>query len=125
VRRAVNRCSGQEAAISLSRAKVNIELAIAPRLREVNRLATFERNIEAFIARRIRTARVEASLTQEHLAGRVEISPTRLSRIERGARAVTVAELIRFAIALRRPLAYFTYPSDDETVGTGWEPVKV
>lgn len=83
----------------------------------------FAEEVDAFVGRRIRAARGLAGLTQKRLADTVGLTQTQLSRVERGLRPLAVAEVIRLAIQLRRPVSFFVEPPDPEVVRTGWEPV--
>lgn len=56
---------------------------------------------------RIAQARSDLDITQEHLANRVGIERTALSRIEKGERKVSAVELVNLAAALDVPLAWF------------------
>lgn len=59
------------------------------------------------LGERIAAARNDLDLTQEHLANRVGIERTALSRIEKGERKVSAMELIALASALEVPIAWF------------------
>lgn len=56
---------------------------------------------------RIAWARGDLNITQEHLANRVGLERTALSRIEKGDRKVSAVELVKLAAALEVPLAWF------------------
>jgi transcriptional regulator with XRE-family HTH domain len=67
------------------------------------------------LGRRIKELRKQACLTQEELAGRVDIAPRHLSRLERGVHYPSLDTLEMIALTLRAPLReFFTFP-DDET----------
>lgn len=52
------------------------------------------------IGKRIKIARIEADMTQEHLAEAVELSPTHLSNIETGTTRVSLNAIVSLANAL-------------------------
>lgn len=84
----------------------------------------FTREVDLFIARRVRAARIFAGLRQEDLAGAVGLSVPQLCRVERGRRSLSVPELLRIAMQTARPIAYFIEPPNpEEVVRTGWEKV--
>ena len=70
------------------------------------------------IGKRLKEARLQASLSQEQLgllAGlEVESASARMNRYERGTRVPTVELMERIAAVLNLPLAYFFAVSDDE-----------
>lgn len=69
---------------------------------------------------RIRVYRMRRKISQEALAGQVGLPETALSRIEHGARKVTLEEAVRLAEVLRISLAQLAglddSPLRDETV---------
>lgn len=76
--------------------------------------------LDALIARRIRSERVAAGLRQVDLADAIGATQATISRIESGKSPATVADLVRIAIQLGRPLeAFITAPRG--TRKTGWE----
>ena len=76
--------------------------------------------VDAVVARQIRAERVRAGLRQVDLAEAIGVSRSTLSRLESGASPATVADLVRIAIQLDRPLdAFITPPGRGPT--TGWE----
>ncbi len=74
------------------------------------RVKAFEDDIHLTVGLRIRTERCAAGVRQIDLAKTIGMSQASLSRIETGHRPVKVAELVRIAIQLRRPLEVFTIP---------------
>lgn len=84
----------------------------------------FSHDVDGFIARRIRSARMHQGMRQADLADAAGISPARLCRIERARTSATVSELLRLAIQLRRSVGFFIDPPEDvrdQLVKTGWE----
>lgn len=61
-----------------------------------------EATVAGCLAERIRRLRVGAGYSQAEVADRVGLSRTAVTQIERGNRAVSVEELVRFASAFRR-----------------------
>ncbi|MFA5890328.1 MAG: helix-turn-helix transcriptional regulator [Actinomycetota bacterium] len=85
-------------------------------------LIEFTEEVDLFVARRVKTARVHAGLRQKDLAAAIGLTVTQISRLERGHRSLTVPELLRIAVQTRRPVSYFIEPPDpQEVVRTGWE----
>jgi transcriptional regulator with XRE-family HTH domain len=91
-----------------------------PHHRRRRKIATFHREIDDLIARRIRTERVFAGLRQIDLAGAIGMTQSTLSRIEAGKRPASFAEIARIAIQLRVPPAAFIEPPSQGTT-TGWQ----
>jgi len=56
---------------------------------------------------RLRTARLEAGLTQEEVAKRLGKNQSFVSRSETGERRIDVIELQAFADIYRKPISYF------------------
>ena len=56
------------------------------------------------IGRRLREARLNVRLSQEQAAVALGLNRTALVKVEKGARAITSAELVRFATLYRRDL---------------------
>lgn len=52
------------------------------------------------IGKRIKIARINADLTQEALAGRIELSPSHMSNIETGTTKVSLTTIVNLANAL-------------------------
>jgi len=52
------------------------------------------------IGKRVKIARIRADFTQEHLAERIDLSPTHLSNIETGTTRVSLRTIVRLANAL-------------------------
>jgi transcriptional regulator with XRE-family HTH domain len=64
---------------------------------------------DIIFARRLRMFRLQASLTQQHLAGQMtaaghHMANSAISNIESGRRLVTIGEAVQFAAALGIPL---------------------
>jgi len=101
--------------------------ALYPRPTEpLSRAEQFDADVDGYVARRVRSARLEDRLSQAQLGDAVAISQARLSRIERGYSAIRVNELVKIAIQLRRPIPWFVEPPEEDRgdiVSTGWEPV--
>lgn len=53
------------------------------------------------IGKRIKIARIQADMTQEHLAELVEISPSHMSNIETGTTRVSLTTIVAIANALQ------------------------
>jgi transcriptional regulator with XRE-family HTH domain len=56
---------------------------------------------------RLRAARIEASLTQEEVAAKIDRPQSFVSKCESGERRVDVVELEQFATLYEKPLSYF------------------
>lgn len=71
---------------------------------------------QAFL-RRLRDARIEAGLTQEEVAQKLNEPQSFVSRCESGERRVDIIELVDFALIYRKSLDYFVdfLPKQDET----------
>ncbi|MBI1800739.1 MAG: helix-turn-helix transcriptional regulator [Chloroflexi bacterium] len=77
---------------------------------------TFQRkrranNLNRFIRERIRQARLDRELSQEHLARSLEKTRVAVSDLERGRVCPNAADLAVIADALQKPITYF-YPPD-------------
>ena len=59
------------------------------------------------LAQKLRTARLEAGLTQVEAGKRLKKPQAYLSKIERGERAVDAVELGEFAKVYKKPINYF------------------
>ena len=59
------------------------------------------------IGRHIREAREAMGMTQEEVAERIDLSLVHYGNIERGARSVSLDNLCKLCLVLRRPLEYF------------------
>ena len=92
----------------------------ASRRRREARTKRFCSEVDAVIARRIRFERVAAGLRQVDLANAIGLTQATISRIESGKSPATVADLIRIAIQLDRPLEAFIRPPRPGPK-TGWE----
>jgi transcriptional regulator with XRE-family HTH domain len=92
----------------------------ASRRRRRERVAAFCSAVDAVLARRIRAERVQAGLRQVDLADALGTSQSTISRIESGRIAPTMADLVRIAIQLNRPLEAFVRPPRPGP-RTGWE----
>ena len=60
-----------------------------------------ETGIITVVARNVRAARKEASLSQEELAHEADLDRTYISQVERGLRNVTITVLAKIARALK------------------------
>ena len=67
---------------------------------------SYQQKYQEFL-RRIKTARIEAGLTQQEVAERLGKSQSFVSRSEKGERRVDIVELQTFAIIYRKSLRYF------------------
>lgn len=85
------------------------------------KVKAFNADVIQLIARRVRTERILAGVRQIDLAEAVGISQSTLSRIEKATRQATLAEIIRIAIQLRRPVRHFFEPPPLVVEMTGWE----
>ena len=59
------------------------------------------------IGERIRSARINVGLSQEQLAGKVQLPRPSISQIESGKRAIDSMELVAFAETLEKPVSFF------------------
>lgn len=66
---------------------------------------------KAELGRRVAQAREHRDMTQAGLGRAVDLDRTAISRLEKGARKLNVAELVEIASALDRPLSYFVSES--------------
>lgn len=82
---------------------------------------SLRREIDRFVGIRVRNARRIVDVTQRDLAAAVGLPQSEISRIETGARSLTVSELIRFAIELRQSVCFFLEMRFAEYRTTGWE----
>lgn len=65
---------------------------------------------DRWIGERIRTAREEKGWTQSQLAEAMHKSQTNISDYERGRLQISVVDLLYIALALDKPLTFFTPP---------------
>lgn len=87
-------------------------------------VVAFAEEVDLFVARRVKAARVFAGLRQRDLADAIGMTTSQLSRVERGRRTLAVPELLRIAMQTGHPVAWFIEPPDpEEVVRTGWEKV--
>jgi transcriptional regulator with XRE-family HTH domain len=84
-------------------------------------LDAFTEEVDAYVGRRVKAARVYARLGQAEQGAAIGVSQSAISRIEHGVRSGSSSELIRIAIQTRRPLGYLVTPEDRTVVQTGWE----
>ncbi len=63
---------------------------------------------------RLRSARLEAGLTQAEVAEKLEQPQSYISKCESGERRVDVVELASFASIYKRPLSYFVGEDSQE-----------
>jgi transcriptional regulator with XRE-family HTH domain len=76
--------------------------------------------LDAIVARRLRSFRVQAGLRQVDLAEAIGVTQATISRIESGASSASFADVVRIAIQLDLPLeALFTVPGGRAM--NGWE----
>src|SRR5947208_16428918 len=66
--------------------------SFVPKQIREQRLREFEDDVERFVARRVRSERIQAGHRQIDLADAIGVSTATLSRIESAARQVTLAE---------------------------------
>ncbi len=76
--------------------------------------------VDAVVARQIRAERVRAGLRQVDLAEAMGVSQSTVSWLENGQSPATVADVVRVAIQLGRPLEAFILPPG-RGPKTGWE----
>jgi transcriptional regulator with XRE-family HTH domain len=76
--------------------------------------------VDAVVARQIRAERVRAGLRQVDLAEAIGVSRSTVSRLESGTSPATVADIVRIAIQLGKPLEAFIVPPG-RGPKTGWE----
>lgn len=77
---------------------------------------TQESDVEALIRQRIRSIRTARGWSLENLAGRCELSPSTLSRIETGHRRIALDQLVPIARAFGTTLDALVESEDDEDV---------
>ena len=85
-----------------------------------DRVQAFCSELDALIARRIRFERVAAGLRQIDLADAIGVTQATISRIESGKSSASLADVVRIAIQLKRPLEAFVRPPSKGRK-TGWE----
>lgn len=95
----------------------------------------FDIQVNVLIGRRIKTERVFAGLRQVDIATAIGLPRSTFARIERGERPISVAELLRVSVQLRRPVALFFEPPPKEirsrwrreyrAPNFGWQPRNV
>lgn len=66
-----------------------------------------------YIGQRIKSARLNAGLSQDELAKKLGIHRPTVSQMESGKRAVDTVELIALSRILRQPLSFFVDPGED------------
>jgi transcriptional regulator with XRE-family HTH domain len=76
--------------------------------------------VDAVVARQIRAERVRAGLRQVDLAEAIGVAQATMSRLESGKSPATVADIVRIAVQLERPLEAFIKPPG-RGPKTGWE----
>src|SRR5438477_699558 len=77
----------------------------------IERIAATDSSFDVMLARRVRTAREEAGMSQEELSGALGFENRQvLSNIESGKRKLGVDELLKLMQLLRKELEYFTDP---------------
>src|SRR5687768_7410208 len=83
--------------------------------RGVGQLRVKLRSVDSWeeLGSRVAEARVAAGLTQEELAGAVNLGRTALAKIETGNRQLDSLELARIAEAVGRPLEWFVRQTPD------------
>ncbi|MBT1517379.1 TRAP transporter substrate-binding protein DctP [Bradyrhizobium sp. SRL28] len=86
-----------------------------------------ENAINGLIGRRLREARKARNLSLENLAGKVGMSVSQLSKLERGKAATSIAALVRLGLELDRPAQYFLQRDSEmpRCLGTlvpSWDP---
>lgn len=69
--------------------------------------STEERRLSQVIGGRIRTIRAQRNVSQEALAGELDITFQQLQKIENGLNRCSTARLMQIAAALRRPITDF------------------
>jgi transcriptional regulator with XRE-family HTH domain len=82
--------------------------------------AKFNAEVDALIARRIRSERVLAGIRQIDLAEAIGVTQSTISRMESGKRPPTLGEVIRISIQLRVPLRFLFLPPPRDVPMTGW-----
>lgn len=84
------------------------------------RLTALCAELDAVIARRIRSERVAAGLRQIDLADAIGVTQATMSRLESGRSSASFADVIRIAIQLNLPLeSFITLPKKYRSAG--WE----
>jgi transcriptional regulator with XRE-family HTH domain len=92
----------------------------ASRRQRRERVTALCSELEALIARRIRSERVAAGLRQIDLAEAIGVTQATISRLESGKSPASFADVVRIAIQLRLPLDHFFTPPG-KARKTGWE----
>ena len=59
------------------------------------------------IIERLKTARIEADLSQQAVADKLDKPQSYISKIESGERRLDVAEMKKFAVIYKKPADYF------------------
>lgn len=75
--------------------------------------SVYSSRYKAFL-KRLKTARLEAGLTQVEVAARLNVPQSYVSKCESGERRVDVIELMDFAELYNRSILYFTDPMESE-----------
>lgn len=70
-------------------------------------MATFARQVDAYVGERIRARRTELGLTQDDLASVLEISYQQVQKYETGANRVSAGRLFQIALNLDIDVAHF------------------
>ena len=79
-------------------------------------MATFARQVDAYVGERIRTRRTELGLTQDDLASALEISYQQVQKYETGANRVSAGRLFQIALKLDIDVAHFFEGAEQATV---------
>ena len=81
-------------------------------------MATFARQVDAYVGERIRTRRTELGLTQDDLASALEISYQQVQKYETGANRVSAGRLFQIALKLDIGVAHF-FEGAEQATGSG------
>ena len=66
-----------------------------------------DKNINSYIGKRIKLARVEKDMSQQELAMRINVAQGTISEYERGTVPITIDRLFEIARVLEKPVQYF------------------
>lgn len=70
-------------------------------------MKTRNRNAYLYVIKRLKTARLEAGLTQDDVAKHLNVYMSYISKIEHGDRRIDIIELTELAKLYRKPIDYF------------------
>jgi transcriptional regulator with XRE-family HTH domain len=68
---------------------------------------TKEQEIDRAVGARVRMARVEASMSQEALGDRVNLTFQQIQKYEKGTNRVSASRLVQFSLIFKKPIEWF------------------